>query len=151
MKSDIPMDPSFLSGKVEHALGRIEDIDRYKNLHGAIPILLFLVSGALAARSYFWLIDLTTWLGLGRVDPIFPASMSFILLFVVWMLAFLAAMSLLQWMNFRDIRTSAKSRLSHLDLTAEEARVLESMVKSRSWKHERELRDATAGLEKRTP
>lgn len=147
MNTHFPDNHSGLSGKIKNTLNRIEEIDQHRNMHGAVPMLLFLLSGGFAARSYFWLIDLATWLGLGKLDPVFPASISFILLFVVWMLAFLACMSLLEWMRFKNIRTSAGNRLSQLMLTADEVHLLNRAVRSKTWKHDRILKEVTANLE----
>lgn len=150
MKTHPPDDHSGLTGKVKNTLKRMEEIDQHRNLHRAVPILLFLLSGGFAARSYFWLIDLATWVGLGKLDPVFPASVAFILFFVVWMLVFLAGMSLLEWMHFRNIRSSASNRLSKLKLTTDEIRLLNRAVGSRTWRHDRILKDVTARLEAAT-
>ncbi|WP_428641578.1 hypothetical protein [Roseibium sp.] len=138
---------SGASDELENTLDRIKEIDRYKNLHDAVPILLFLTTGALAARSFFWLIDLMTWLGIGKLDALLPTSLSFVLLFVVWVLAFLGFMSLLDWMKFGNIRTLANNRLSNLALTTEEIHALKNVLKSKTWKHDHILKDVAAHLE----
>ena len=77
---------SDLPDKVRTALLIIEDIDKHRNLHNAIPTLLLFLSAGFAVRAFFWIIDLTTWLGFDKLDPIFPAFLSFcFLLFGFWL------------------------------------------------------------------
>ncbi|MCP4318538.1 MAG: hypothetical protein GY789_21645 [Hyphomicrobiales bacterium] len=136
-----------MSNRLENAICRVEEIDGYRNLHDAIPVFLFLASGVFATRSFFWLIDFTTWLGFYKLGPVLPSLVSFVLLFVVWVLTFLAFMSLLEWMKFRNIRTFANNRLSNLTLTADEVCELKHFVKSKTWKHDYILKDVVATLE----
>ena len=128
-------------GNLETAIRRLEDVDGYRNLHDSIPVLLFVASAGLAARSFFWLIDITTWLGLGRIDPVVPSSISFVLLFVVWIVAFLGFSVVLDRMRFKNLRKFAALRLSDLALTRDELRALKEIVQSRNWKHDRILKD----------
>lgn len=138
--------PLGTSGNLGKAIFRIEEIDGFTNLHDAVPILLFLASGGLAARSFFWLIDLLTWLGLGNLDPGVPSSISLVLFFVVWITAFLVSMSLLEWMKFKNIRTATIKRSSQITLTTDEVSRLKNIVKSRAWKHDRISKDVAAKL-----
>ena len=147
MATEISKTRFGMSNRLENAIYRVEEIDGYRNLHDAIPILLFLVSGGLAARSFFWLIDFMTWLGFDKLDPVFPSLISYVLLFIVWILTFLAFMSLLEWMKLRNIREFANNRLSNLMLTEDEVCKLKEIVKSKTWKHDRILKDVAATLE----
>ena len=135
--------------KVRNALLIVEDIDKHRNLHDAIPTVLFFVSAGFAVRSFFWIIDFTTWLGFDKLDPVFPASIGFIFLFVVWILTFLAFMSLLEVKKFKNVRTVASNRLSSLMLNPSELSELRDIVTSRTWKHDHILKSVVASLTER--
>ena len=132
--------------KVRDALIIIEDSDKHRNLHNAIPPVLFFTSGGLSARSFFWIIDFTTWLGFDKLSPVFPASLAFIFLFVVWIFTFLAFLSLLEATKFRNIRNVASYRLSNLMLNPGELREIQDIVNSRTWKHDSIVKSVVAGL-----
>ena len=132
--------------RVRDAVLVIEDIDKLRNLHDAIPSLLFFASAGFSVRCFFWIIDFATWLGFDKLDPILPASTAFILLFVVWILAFLALMSLLEATEFKNVRTVAGNRLSDLMLNPGELRELQGIVTSRTWKHDCILKSVVARL-----
>ena len=68
--------------RMRDAVRVIEDIDNLRNLHDAVPTLLFFVSAGFSVRCFFWIIDVTTWLGFDKLDPILPASTAFILVAV---------------------------------------------------------------------
>jgi hypothetical protein len=132
--------------KVRDALLIIEDSDKHRNLHDAIPFVLFFASAGFSVRSFFWIIDFTTWLGFDKLGPVVPASLAFIFLFVVWIFTFLAFMSLLAATKFTNVRNVASYRLSNLMLNPSELREIQDIVTSRTWKHDYILKSVVASL-----
>ncbi|MDU8929866.1 hypothetical protein RXV86_20970 [Alisedimentitalea sp. MJ-SS2] len=124
------------SDTLEKAIRVIEDLDTCHDLHKSVPILLFTLSGAFALRSFFWQVDLMTWFGLARLDPVLPSSLAFIGLFMVWVLTFLICMSILQKMRFIDLQMVATTQLSKLDLTMAERAGLHRLISAGDWRHE---------------
>lgn len=129
------------------AVAIVDCVDGYRDLNGAIPVLLFLTAGGVAARSFFWLVDLATWIGLDRLDPVLPSSVSFVLVFLIWALGFLAAVSLLEWLRIGNVGQIAKNRLSALELSADELDELQAYVRSATWRHDRAIKKAVGELE----
>ena len=135
-----------MSERLEFTIGRIKEIDSYRNLHRSVPTVLFLVSGAFALRSFFWLIDLMNWLNVDKLHSVLPSSISFVLIFVVWLLAFLACMSLLELLKLKNIHASILSQIYNSDLSSNEVCELRDILNSKTWNHEQILRDIAVQL-----
>ena len=129
----------------------MEEVDGCRNLHPSVPVFLFLAAGGVAVRSFFWGIDVATWLGFDRVDPVLPASISFVTMFVVWILAYLSGMTLLDRMKFRDVRLIARNRLERLALSGEELRVLRRRIGAGGNRHANTLNEVISRLEAAAP
>lgn len=129
------------SSGLKAALDHLEMLDGARNLHEAVPIALFVGAGAFSMRSFFWMVDLFTWMGLGQVDEVLPSTIAFVLTFIVWMLTFLLASTVLQKMKFENIRSHALSRLVSLDLSRADKEALRVLVHGRAWTHDQILKD----------
>jgi hypothetical protein len=132
--------------KLIEAVSLLENIDGFRNRRAGYVIIAFIISCSISVRSFFWLIDLTTWLGLEKFHVTAPASVSFVLIFLVFVLVFMALNSLLEMMGFRDIARIIEKQLSDLSLNADELRELGHVAESRNWKQGRIYRDVVAKL-----
>lgn len=132
--------------RLNDAISLFDEMDTYRNRHRSYPIILFLISCATGARSFFWIIDLMTWIGLEKLHVTAPASASFVLIFVVVIAVFVLSLSALDLLGFRDIATDTGRQLSKLGLSKPELRQLGEIVTSHNWKHQRIFEDAVAKL-----
>lgn len=146
MPNDHPLTIQDSSGRLANLFAAFEEIDARRNMHGSVPIVLFLLSGGLAAASFFVLVDILTWFGLDKLDPALPSAISFVLIFVIWILIFLAFMSALEWLNIVDIKTLAEKKLRQASLTEHEKRTVKSTVDANTWRHDRIMKGIVADL-----
>ena len=133
-------------GNLRDALHVIDDADGYRDLHVSIVIVIFVASAALSVCSSFYIIEFLIWLGLGRIDPTIPVFLSYISLFVVWLLVFLAALSILDALKIRNIEAMTHAGLSRLTLSRRELQRLGDAIARGRWRHRRALLSAISRL-----
>lgn len=132
--------------KLDDALSLLEEIDKHRHLHKWAAVILFCVTGALAVYSFFWLIDLTEWLGFSSLDPLLSVAVSYTLLFVVWVFLFLVVLSVLNTSRVNDLHALVKSQLAELQLTPSESAELQRRIALKDWRHGDLLQSALADL-----
>jgi hypothetical protein len=123
------------SDNLAEALSALEELDRRRNLSVAAAILLFFGSAGVAVVFFFIVSDLLLWDGMDELVARLLIAISWISIFPVWIVAFLAAMWLLDAMGVRDMRAVANHRLSELALGLDELHELRNAVANRDWKH----------------
>lgn len=137
---------SICNGKLREALAVLDDADQYCDLHVACIICIFVSSAALSVYLGFHLIELCIWLGIDKLDPLIPAFLSYIMLFVAWVLIFLATLSTLEAIGIRSIRPLTQARLLELTLNTDELNGLRDAVANRNWRHSRVFKIVVASL-----
>jgi len=125
--------PSSLSD----AITALEALDRRRNLSVAAAIFLFFAASGVAVLSFFIISDLLLWAGVDELVARFLIALAWIAIFPVWILAFLAAMWLLDAVGIADMRAVAMHRLSALALGPGELDELHRAVANRQWQHGR--------------
>jgi len=115
----------------------LEDIDSYKHLYKGVVVLAFVASGAMGALAFFLTLDLTNWLGLDVVEPWMQISLPYALSLLVLILSFLAFLSSLYRMGFRDLGSVVRDRLFSLNLSRDALYVLQHDLALKEYKHKR--------------
>lgn len=140
----MPTDP-----KLSDALHAIEEIDRQPSRHVSVVIALFAMAAACGVYTFFGLLDWLAWDGISERGALMVMSIAWVLLFPVWILAFLGFMSALDASGFKDLRGLARTRLTSLALSRDELLQLDRAMASRQWQHRRifmaALRDLRGG------
>lgn len=113
----------------------LDGIDKHRNLHVIVSILLFFSSFGFAVLSFLVISDLLLWEGVKETVARFLIALSWILTFPIWFLTFLFAMSVLDAMGIKDLRSVARHRLSGLTLSPDELCELRDALAYREWKH----------------
>jgi hypothetical protein len=126
---------SRYNGQLREALSVLDDVDRFRNLHTAFAIFIFAASAVIGIFSFFYLTEAFLWLRLDKIDPTVPAFISYVMLFVIWIFAFLAIRSALEAAGIRNIRSIAQTRLSELKLSSDELDSLREAVAAGHWRH----------------
>ncbi len=115
----------------------LEDIDSHKHLYRGVVVLAFVVSGAIGALAFFLTLDLTVWLGIDVAEPWMQISLPYALSLLVLMLSFLAFLSSLYSMGFRDLGSVVRDRLFSLNLSRDALYGLQRDLALKEYKHKR--------------
>jgi len=134
------------NGKLGAAVGVLNDVDHYRDLHVGFVICIFLGSAALSAYLSFHLIEIQIRLGIDKIDPMIPVFVAYFALFVIWVMLFLAVLSTLEAIGIRSIRSMAYARLSKLALSSVELKRLRNAVATGHWRHGRIFRSVVSSL-----
>ncbi len=134
------------SARMQKAILLFDNVDKRFRLRAVFAIIAFFFSCGLGFRSFFWLIDLTTWLGLEKVHITGPSLVSFILIFVVTILVFACLISLIDALVLGDIIDDTGHRLSALTLNENERQELLGAVRSDNWKQGQVIRSMITKL-----
>ncbi len=137
---------SSLEDRLREALVVLAKIDQYRSLSTAAVIVLFFVSAGLAVRAFFLVIDLGMYVGLDKIDPVAPVTVSYVILFPVWALIFLGFMWGLDSLGVKNLRCMAEEGLSKLLLSPAELVALKTALDERDWKHGQEFKSALSTL-----
>lgn len=140
---DIPVD---IHSKLREALDIFEELDCHRNLHSAVAIFLFVASAGVGIRAFFMMSDIAAWLELGEFEMLAMISLSWLIIFVVWILAFLLILTLLETMGVRDLRSVTKNRLSSMALERDALLELQKLMAGQNWKHETIFRSVISDL-----
>lgn len=117
------------------ALFILEDAEKYRNLHTSAAVLSFFVSAGFGVLAFFLIINSALWEGVNVQAASLFVSMSWVLIFPVWMLFFLFIMSALDMMGIKDVRSVVRYRLSNLRLSQDQLHELENTLATRNWRH----------------
>jgi len=121
--------------KLRDALVVFEELNRHRNLNSCVAIFFFVVSGGSGLRAFFFLIDLSLWGDVGGDVAAGMVSLSWGLIFPIWILTFLGIMSVLHALGVDDLRAVARTYLSKLRLGSRELRELGNILASRNLRH----------------
>ena len=130
------------------ALFILEDIDKYRNLHTSVAVVSFFVSAGFGVLAFFLINESVLWVGISRHVAVLLVSVSWVLIFPIWVLIFLFIMSALDVMGITDVRSAVKYRLSNLALSPDQLRELHDILASRNWRHGRIFKSVVADLRK---
>jgi len=149
-------EPVFKSGpksesKLRDALMVFEELSRHRNLNSSVAIFFFVVSGGLSIRAFFLIIDLPVWGTVGGDVAAGMVSLSWGLIFPIWILTFLGIMSALHALGIDDLRAVARSYLSKLRLGTRDLRKLRDLLAARNLRHGRLFLSAITDLTKPPP
>lgn len=128
------------------ALSVLERIDGYRNLHTGVAVLCFFVSAGFGVLAFFLATELALWFGVSKHAALLVVSVSWVLIFPVWVLVYLIVLSLLGALGIRDLRAAVRHRLSDLTLSPDQLRDLQGALVSRPWRHGRIFKRAIAEL-----
>lgn len=117
------------------ALYVLEDLEKYRNLHPSVAVLLFFVSAGISVLAFFLMNDSVLWVGIDEQVALLLVAMSWVLIFPIWVLSFLVIMLVLDALRIKDVRTIARRRLSKLTLSQDELHELHDILASRNWRH----------------
>ena len=130
------------------ALFILEDIDKYRNLHPSVAVISFFVSAGFGVLAFFLINESVLWVGINEQVALLLVSISWVLIFPIWVLIFLFIMSVLDLMGIRDVRAVVKYGLSNLTLSRERLHELHNILASRKWRHSRIFKSVIADLTK---
>jgi len=128
-------DASSRSENLRRALFALEEIDGYGNLNHGLAISCFVISGSAGVYAFFRMVDLAAWLNVSEFMSLTLISAGWIVLFLVWVLAFLLIVMLCEALGIQDLRSVAGNSLSPLTLSHDELRELRGLLATRTWKH----------------
>ncbi|MDP6572119.1 MAG: hypothetical protein QGI06_01290 [Rhodospirillales bacterium] len=103
--------PSKRGSRLQDARSMFEAMIKDRNFYSRVAILAFVVSGGLSVWAFFFISDLSLWGEVNEYVALGIISMSWVLIFPIWILAFLSVMSVLHAMGIRDLRAISKDRL----------------------------------------
>lgn len=135
MNADASHKNAERTANLDDALAILDGLEGHRNLNTATSILLFFSSSGFAVLSFFFISDLVLWEGVKETVAQLLIALSWILIFPIWILAFLFAMSLLDTMGIKDVRAVANHRLSALMLSPRELHELRDLLAHRERKH----------------
>ncbi len=113
----------------------LEDIDSRKHLYRSAIVLAFVVSGVMGGLAFFLTLDFTEWLGIDVVEPWMQITLPYALSLLVLMLSFLAFLSSLYSMGFRDLDSVVRDRLFSLNLSCDVLHGLQRDLALKEYKH----------------
>ena len=130
-------DASTNTGKTDYALSVFRDVDKYKNLHKGTAVLVFVTSAAIGVLTFFLTLDLTKWFGIEVEEPWMQISIPYVLIFVVWIIAYFSIQSALQMLGARDLYFVSRDRLSEMNLSLAELNQLRRDINNKELKHKK--------------
>jgi len=128
-------EPAGRAAAMRDALSYLEDADRYRDLHRGVAVTAFCLSAGFAVYAFFLIGRLGIWVGADEHAAFLRVSMSWVLIFPIWVLAFSVVMSALHAMGIRDLRAAVRSRLANLAFGPDQLRELRAALASRRWRH----------------
>jgi hypothetical protein len=131
---------------LQEALFVLEGIDRERNLPNSVAIICFVISAIIGIRAFFLMSDLSLWGEVSEFVALMIASISWVLIFPIWILIFAFIMVLFNAMGLRYLRSVARNRLTKLTLTHDELNRLRDALGSRNWKHGKIIESVVADL-----
>ncbi len=123
------------TSKLDDAISIFDEIDHYRNLHRSVAIALFIVSAGIGVLGFFLINDLALWDGISEFVATGLVTISWVLIFPIWILAHLILMSVLSAMGIRDISANVKNCLSKLALSQGESQELVQKLDFLKWQH----------------
>jgi hypothetical protein len=148
LRGENPDNGSDRDDNLRDAIFVFEEIDKLKHLHSSIAIICFFVSAGVGVGALFLMIDFVAGLEVSEFVRSGLVSMVWVALIVIWILAFLLILVVLDAMGIKDLRSVARNRLSNLDLGLEQLHELREVVASRNWKHDGVFQSVLADLGK---
>ena len=130
------------------ALLILEDTDKYRNLHTSVAVISFLVSAGFSVLAFFLINESVLWVGVSKQVALLLVSISWVLIFPIWVLIFLFIMSVLYVIGIKDVRAVVRHSLSNLTLSQDQLRELDNVLASRKWRHGRIFKSVIADLSK---
>ncbi len=137
MNADVSNGHAERTVKVHDALSMLDSIDKHRNLHVIAVILVFYFSFGIGILSFFIINNLLIFEGISRFLALGLVSISFVLIFPIWVLSFLFTTIMLDTMGIKDLRSITRYRLSDLTLSLDELHELRHHLVDREWKHGR--------------
>lgn len=135
--------------KLRDALHTLHEMDRYNNWYEILSIFSFFISAWIGVRAFFIMSDLIIGDGMSDRGALLATSLSWMMLFLVWIVVFLGILFLLNAVGVKDLRSIARDRLSALILSLDELLELRNILTSRNWKNGPVFRSVVAGLAER--
>ena len=127
-------------------LALLEEIDRHRNLPTALAIGTFVVSAALGVAAFFLLTELVLRTGVTAKEALLFVSIAWVLIFPLWALAYLVALTLFGALGIKDLRAMLRRGLATRSLSPDQRRDLHRALAARTWRHPALLRRALADL-----
>lgn len=139
--------------KLQDAIFILEDIDKCRNVHPGAAVFFFFASAGVSVTAFFSIYDLFLLINDAVLNvkvsehvALTIISLAWIMIFPMWVLAFLLIFSVLGAMGFTDVQSVTKYRLSNLELGFDELHELHAVLASRNWKHGRIFESVVADL-----
>jgi hypothetical protein len=128
-------DHTLSNKKLVDALLIIDTLDTQRNLHRSTPVILFFSSFAIGLWSFFFFFDFVIWDGINNLIASMLASISWVLIFPVWIISFLLLMTALKKLGFTDIKSDAVQKIKCLAMNQDELNALSKTLRSRNNKN----------------
>lgn len=133
------------------ALQLIDELGEIRNVPRSAAIAVFVISGAMGVYGFFLINDLALWDGISTYTAASIISISWVLIFPMWILSFLVIMTALDFIGFKDVRALAKNNLTKMDLSQRELQKLDEVLIAGEWNHGDILKGVVGELKGKYP
>ena len=119
----------------DKALQLLEELDRCRELPAIIAIAAFFLSAATGVLAFFLILESALWAGMSLTDATLLVSISWVMIFPIWVLTFFAILSLLDLMGIKNLRAALWAGLSDSISDRNQLRTLQRALAGRCWRH----------------
>jgi len=151
MTMEEPKNQSERGAEIRKALCLFEEIDGHRNLHRSMAIIIFAVSGGISIQVFFFVSDLSLWGDVSHFIAVGITSLTWVMLFPIWIIFFLSIMCLLNAFKIVDLQGVARGRLSNMTLGSDALGELGDMVASQNFHHGPLYERVISDLSKKLP